>query len=270
MAYNRKGTSAEIFDGTEADVLVTPVTLKENVWFFDGNNVTTERDLGTLNDYDIPIIRNNVEKLRFENATWTLSNIVTSLKIGTNGSQAAVRFPLNSSVQHGLINSPTGTLYFGIANGEASGSTMTYRPLSISPTGNIGINLIDPTAKLHLQNGTFKHDKESVALEQEVYVNTDVDTGVTEIVATIPTSGGTAAFFDYIIRDSTKTNLRAGTIQVVWNNSTVEYQEFSTLDIGDTSDVSFQPTINGSNMELRAVAATISNWIVKCVGRTLE
>jgi hypothetical protein len=270
MAYNRKGTSTEIFNGTETDVLVTPVTLKSNVWFFDGNSVSQERDLGTTNNFDIPIIRNNIEKLRIENATWTTGSVVTSMKIGANGSQAAIRFPLNSSVQHGLINESGGLLYFGIANGEASGSTMLYKPLSISTTGNVGINTVSPTAKLNLQNGTFKHDKDSVTLEQDVYVNTDVDTGVTEVIATIPTSGGTAAFFDYVIQNSTKTNLRAGTIQVVWNNSTVEYQEFSTLDIGDTSDVSFQPTINGTNMELRAVAATTSNWTVKCVGRTLS
>lgn len=269
MAYNRKGTSAEIFNGTETDVLVTPVTLKQNVWFFDGNTMTQERDLGTTNNYDVPIIRNNIEKLRVENATWTTNNYVTTLKIGANNAQSAVRFPLASNIQHGIVTLTGGTLAFIMANGETSGSTVSFNPITITASGNVGINKFAPESNLHVF-GTVRHEQTSVLSQYNVHANTDVDTGVTEVVASINATSAFAAFFDYIIYNSTKTNMRAGTIQAVWNTTTVEYQEFSTLDIGDTSDVSFTPTLNAGNLELRAVAATTSNWTVKCISRTIN
>jgi hypothetical protein len=118
---------------------VTPSALKGNVWFFDGNSPASEKDLGTNNDFDVPIIRNNVEKLRFDHVTWTTSSHTTNMKIGTNGNAGVVRFPYNSSVQHGIVSTTTGTLSFIIADGESSVATIVATPITIPSNGYVGI-----------------------------------------------------------------------------------------------------------------------------------
>lgn len=358
MSYIRKATSAEVFNGVLDDVFVSPQTLIENVWFFSGNFVDTEREIGTLNNFDLPILRNNVEKIRVDNVTWTTDNYITTFKIGENGSQGLFRFPLNSSVQHGVVGDTDGSLKFILANGESSGSTAIATPIYINASGGVGLNTspstafdvsgairfrtfstpgnllsvldvngnitsvspstiaasanafiqngntfgalavlgtndsfglsfetnnnraitIDtsqnvgigttaPEAKFHLSGGTSIHEQVDVKSLNNVAVNSDVDVG-TEVITTIVKADYRAAFFDYIVASGTG-NLRAGTIQSVWNDSTIRYTDFSTTDIGNTSDVVLSVAINGANVELRATTAT-NNWSVKTMVRTLN
>ena len=58
--------------------------------------------------------------------------------------------------------------------------------------------------------------------------NSDVDTG-TETVATA--TGATASFFDYVAKSGT--NLRAGTVTSVTDGTNVEFNEVSTVDLGE-------------------------------------
>ena len=86
--------------------------------------------------------------------------------------------------------------------------------------------------------------------------NTDVDTG-TENVATA--TGAEAAFFDYVVKNST--NIRAGTITAATDGTNVEYNEISTVDLGDTSDVKLKVVLSSGNLILQATAAS-DNWNV--------
>jgi hypothetical protein len=86
--------------------------------------------------------------------------------------------------------------------------------------------------------------------------NTDVDTG-TENVATA--TGAEAAFFDYVVKNST--NIRAGTITSATDGTNVEYNEISTVDLGDTSDVKLKVVLSSSDLILQATA-TSDNWNV--------
>ncbi len=360
MAYTRKGTSGEVLSGSDVDILVTPATLKENVWYFDGNAVASEKDLGTTANFDIPIIRNNVEKIRIDNTTWTTNSHVSNIKIGTNGNAGVVRFPLNSSVQHGIVSSTSGSLSFIIANGESGASSTTATPIVITSNGNFGIgnspstnfdvtgslrfrtfstanNLLSvsdvngnitsitpasalslaggfvqggnsftalgvlgtndsfglsietvnteairidtsqnvgigtstPQTKFHLSGGAFRQQQTNVLSEQNVHANIDVDSAATEVVGTITAATFAACFFDYVVYDGTKTNMRAGTVTAVWNGSTVEYHETSTIDIGDTGGVTLSAALNGANVEFRATVTT-DNWTVKCISRSLS
>lgn len=360
MAYNRKGTTGEVLAGTETDVLVTPLILKQNVWYFEGNPVSAEKTLGTTANFDLPIIRNSVEKLRIDNVTWTTNSYVSNVKIGTNGNQGVIRFPVNSAVQHGIVNTTGGSLLFIIANGETSGSTVSATPINITSAGlvgigntpstnfdvtgglrfrtfsttgnllsvadsngnitsvspssivsggsgfiqsgntfgalgilgtndsfglsietanteairidtsqNVGVGTNNPQTKLHLNGGIFRQEQTSVITQQNVHANTDVDSAATEVVATVPSATFAAAFFDYVIYDGSKTNMRCGTLRTVWNGSTIEYEETSTLDIGTTAGVTLSAAINGASIELRATVTT-DNWTVKAISRTLS
>lgn len=86
--------------------------------------------------------------------------------------------------------------------------------------------------------------------------NTDVDTG-TENVATA--TGAEAAFFDYVVKNST--NIRAGTITAATDGTNVEYNEVSTVDLGSTSDVKLKVVLSSGDLILQATAAS-DNWNV--------
>lgn len=86
--------------------------------------------------------------------------------------------------------------------------------------------------------------------------NTDVDTG-TENVATA--TGAEAAFFDYVVKNST--NIRAGTITAATDGTNVEYNEVSTVDLGSTSDVKLKVVLSSGDLILQATTIS-NNWNV--------
>ena len=96
--------------------------------------------------------------------------------------------------------------------------------------------------------------------------NTDVDSAAAEAVASVFHATHTAAFFDYVIKKGT--NVRAGVVVACHDGTNVEYAETSTVDLGDTSDVTLSVDISGTLMRL--VATTTSNdWSVKSLIRAI-
>lgn len=266
MAYNRIASSGETYIGTSPDTVVTPKALKENVWYFDGNSLSASRSMGTISDHDIPIIRNNSRKVLVDNTVWTTASFTSALTIGNPTGSTAIRFPLQSAVQHGIVSSG-GSLSFVVANG--SGNTATpFFAVQISPTGNIGINKISPSTPLHI-SGTTTQEDTNILQQTSLGANQDVDTGM-EIITTVPISGS-AAVFEYVIHNATKASMRAGIIQAVWNTNpsdNIKYQEVSTTDIGDTSGVTLAVTNDVSVVCLKATV-TSDNWVIKASARTI-
>ncbi len=93
--------------------------------------------------------------------------------------------------------------------------------------------------------------------------NSDVDIG-TETVATA--TGATAAFFDYAAKNGT--NLRAGTISSVTDGTNVKFNEVSTVDLGDTSDVKFSVVLSSGDLLFKATVLS-NNWDIKALVRKL-
>jgi hypothetical protein len=71
------------------------------------------------------------------------------------------------------------------------------------------------------------------------------------------------ANFDYVVKNGL--NMRAGVIMSAWNGMDVVYNESSTIDIGNTSGVTFNVTSTG---KLNAVV-TNGNWSVQVLYRAL-
>jgi hypothetical protein len=91
----------------------------------------------------------------------------------------------------------------------------------------------------------------------------------TTIVAEVPHALFNAAFFDFVIKNGT--NVRAGTVYACHNGAStplVEFAETSTVDLGDTSDVTLSVVISGNNMNLQAVT-TSNTWTIKSLVRTI-
>lgn len=106
------------------------------------------------------------------------------------------------------------------------------------------------------------HIKDTVLSSQ---TSLNVISGSTDI-AQIQTSSYDAAFFDYTIKSGS--NLRAGTVFSVHHNGTVQYNESTTQDIGDTTDFNLSVVESGGQIILRSTAKT-NNWTIKTLVRGL-
>tara|TARA_R100000231_G_scaffold2421_2_gene4291 strand:+ start:1959 stop:6473 length:4515 start_codon:yes stop_codon:yes gene_type:complete len=96
--------------------------------------------------------------------------------------------------------------------------------------------------------------------------NIDVDSAAPEVVASVTHATYTAAFFDYVIKKGT--NVRAGVVTACHDGTNVEYAETSTVDLGDTSDVTLSVDISGNDMRLMATT-TSNDWSVKSLIRAI-
>ena len=106
-------------------------------------------------------------------------------------------------------------------------------------------------------------------------------TGLTEVTDTIAASGTTvvdsitedgdgACFWDYYIQYGAA--MRAGTIRGVWaENEAVEYDETSTNDIGNTSDITFAVVHDGgTDIDLQAINAGANEYKIAFFRRYLS
>lgn len=85
-----------------------------------------------------------------------------------------------------------------------------------------------------------------------------------EVVCSLPTGSYDAGHFDYIIKDGT--NYRTGTVMAVWNNSSVEFTDTSTNDIGNTSGATFSVDTNTANVRLKFTVSS-GTWTIKTATR---
>lgn len=112
------------------------------------------------------------------------------------------------------------------------------------------------------------------------------NTGTEVSVVDIDTTSVTVDYFDeglanavtweYVVKNNTANgNLRAGWIQAVWEpaepDSAVEFYEYSTNDIGNTSPVTFDVQKNDSADTIELIATTTSNnWDIKLFRKLLS
>jgi len=91
--------------------------------------------------------------------------------------------------------------------------------------------------------------------------------GGTTPIVNISTGSYRGAFFDYTADDGS-TNARAGTIQIIIFNNTVQYNETTTMDIGDTSDLTWSVVISGPDAIIQATTSLYS-WNIRYILRSV-
>jgi hypothetical protein len=96
--------------------------------------------------------------------------------------------------------------------------------------------------------------------------NASITSGSTANIASFPTSSYTVGFFDYVATSTT--NARGGIVTAVWNGSTLEYNETSTNDIGNTSNLTLSASLSGANVLLQGTS-TLNTWSVKTLTRMI-
>ena len=82
----------------------------------------------------------------------------------------------------------------------------------------------------------------------------------------VATGSYRAGFFDYVVVSGP--NSRAGTIMTVWNGSSIQYTDNSTLDIGSSSDVTMSADLSSTSVRVNATTA-LYTWNIKGVYRMI-
>jgi hypothetical protein len=97
---------------------------------------------------------------------------------------------------------------------------------------------------------------------------TDYHTVASSIVGsnnlfTKATGSYTSAFVKYTVTSGS--NARSGEVMTVWNGTSTQYVDNSTLDIGNTSGVTLSTSIASSQIQINAATST-SGWRIKAIG----
>jgi len=85
------------------------------------------------------------------------------------------------------------------------------------------------------------------------------------LVAQRETGSYLAAFCDYAAQSGS--NIRAGTIFGAWINNTASYAEYTTVDVGDTSQVTMSLRVTESLFQFLSTVSTTTNWTVRTTVR---
>jgi len=132
--------------------------------------------------------------------------------------------------------------------------------LVITAARRIGIGTPLPSASLHV-SGT-------AMLNNALFVNetsSSLASG-SRTVASNATSSYDSGFYKYMIKS--ESHARSGQLIVVWNGSSIQYTDYSTLDIGITSNIEFTASLSGANVNITTVFPT-DGWTIKTLSTFL-
>jgi hypothetical protein len=134
---------------------------------------------------------------------------------------------------------------------------------------NLGVNIGSATTDTHNVTGSFNING-SLAVSSSLFTyqqNPSVVTGSFQTIASVATGSYRCAFFDYVAFNGPI--VRAGTLVSTWSGSVTEFYENYTADLGgNTSIVTLQTAISGSNIQLQA-GISGSAWSVRSLVRLL-
>jgi hypothetical protein len=241
----------------------------------------------------------NFEALRTTSATdplnGTFSGIVNR-KLFTfsdiNGAFINIYPSRNMSIGAAFV--PSARLH--VRGSGSTSATTSFRAENLSGSasmvvldnGNVGIGTTSPSQKLHVDGsvrvtGAYYDSANSAGTSGQIlsstvtgtsWINNTVQTAVnngkitvgsltgTTEMAPLPVATYDGAIYHYVVKNGA--NLRAGTVNAVWDGTVVAYTEVSTSDIGSTSGVLLSVTISGTDAVLN-VTVPASGWSIKVV-----
>ena len=93
----------------------------------------------------------------------------------------------------------------------------------------------------------------SLLIDNALHLGTSGQTSSgTTTIETDATGSYNSAFYKYVLISGS--NARSGEVMAVWNGSSIVYDEYSTTDIGNTSDIKFNVTLSGGNVNLNTTS----------------
>ncbi len=136
-------------------------------WALGGNTLTAESKIGTITNIELPFIVGNSEKMRIKgngyvgigiDPTYPLSLAVTDANgFGFAHTNGTVTIATNTSSPLGITGGSIGTISTGHPFWIYAGAN-DPKQLILLPTGQVGIGLAKPSAKLHIVGDTLRAD----------------------------------------------------------------------------------------------------------------
>lgn len=165
-------------------------------------------------------------------------------------------------------NSNTGSIYANNNNGVIQNNTGIGSIYNNNLYGDILSKVL--TGNLHdltLISGSttfvdqvFLNNLNISASFLDYFKSSSLNTGSHTLYRTL-TSSYQSNFTDYVLISGS--NLRAGRVIAVWTSNTSSYIESSTYDIGNTSNVTLNVEITGSNAVLNINIINTNGWTIK-------
>jgi hypothetical protein len=90
-----------------------------------------------------------------------------------------------------------------------------------------------------------------------------LSTGITTLYS-LPTGSYNSIHVEYNCISAS--NGRAGMFTAFWIGSTLQFNEFTTVDVGSTTNLTLSGSISGGNFNLQASASSAS-WVLKTIIR---
>ena len=149
---------------------------------------------------------------------------------------------------------------------SVEGSVGELFTITDSLTGELfGVNNVSglPILEVYDDNTIMMGNHLAPSLNTTVIINQNVGQS---ILYSIPTTAYTGGFFEYTVKNTS--GVRAGSIMSVFSGSSIDFNETTTNDIGDTTDVTFDMNISGTSANL-LVAATSNGWEIKTIVRSI-
>ena len=228
--------------GTEGRTAKLNQTVASSTWTFNHNLGEKHPAIEIFNEDDYVVVPTNILAVSDNTLTITFSSPVSGTATATVGGG----IPFISASYDGrvlAVNDGGPTWKEGIISGSLQIEEFGY-----STTGSnsfVGEQIV--TGSLTIRNA--KIDATCVT----------VSTGTT----IFDLSSFDGATFDYVVKNGG--NMRAGTIVSVWSGAVSSYNETSTIDLGNTSAITFEVSGDG---KLNTVISS-GTWIVEVLYRAL-
>ena len=159
---------------------------------------------------------------------------------------------------------PSSNAFPYIGNAQITGSlTATSFTGSLYGTSSWAVNATTAS----LVNGNVNVSTATIGNTTYATISTSAGAGTTSIYS-VPNTTYSSIFVDYSINEGT-TNARAGTIQVISVGSNLNFTETTTMDIGNTNDISWNVYLSGAYINFDIVNAGGSSWTIKFSSRQM-
>jgi hypothetical protein len=241
----------EIVKTLTADNLVTTETLAQTL---PSGVVSSSAQVSYSGLSDIPagIVSSSVQLTGSLDQRYVLSGSITQTTWDNIDSKPAGIVSGSSQLNNSTL---TGMTVSGSFSGSFQGDGSQLTGVGAFPfTGSAGI-----TGSLTVIGDLNISDSLSRMITAEV--NGPV---TDETILSITTGSFTAGVFEYTVASGS--NARTGVLYTVWNQNSINTSELTTADLGDTSQVEFNPNTESSQIVLK-VTADGGVWKIKTLVR---
>ncbi|MEY3400803.1 MAG: hypothetical protein RLZZ86_406 [Cyanobacteriota bacterium] len=260
MAYIRSASQADILAGTSVDIAVSPKNLVDNVWFFSGNTVSEAKKFGTISNFEIPFIQNNIERMRLTATGLGIGTLTPNVKLevdsGVAGS-SGIRMT-NLTATSTIATGTTGTLGVDASGNIVRIATPTFEPPQFTLAADSGVNqTVNDGETLTISGGTGIDTVVGATNTVTVTLNATLD-DISNVVLTSPTANQALIFNGTNWINSTSVNS-----VTVTDSSNIDLTVSGTSTTNITADLTNTTVVAGSY----GSASTVATFTVDAKGR---